>query len=265
MGKKDNKLWLDDPEWEMLLRKSHKRPISSNLKKRVADQKHQRQSRPPSPVPAEPRAKTERSDTDKEVVVNFKFAIPKVKLPNFKKIISANKTKILGAAYVVMVAAGLFGAYKFYASQQTADAPKAPTNPVEQAEAKFTPLVPLKNLADLDGKKSKPEFRYDEEKKTLAYVMTFNGANLLVSQQALPEQLEINPGQLEGIARSINANVPIDTQKGKAYLGTDEETKTQVAVFATKEVLVFMRSNIKLSNDIWEFYINQLSPREVGS
>jgi hypothetical protein len=62
------------------------------------------------------------------------------------------------------------------------------------------------------------------------------------------------------VAGSVNANTPLETQKGTAYIATDEETKAQIAVFATDNVLVFIRTDKQLDEDEWKFYINQLNP-----
>jgi hypothetical protein len=250
--------WLDDPEWEMLRRKAEKRHIPRELKRKVAAQKPQAKTRR-----EEPRARANREDTEKEVVVNLKLAIPKVKPPDFKRLYQARKRQIIKVGSLALVVIAVFGIFNLISARKRAEEAKKPVAPEEQAQQSFNPLVPLDGLTDAAGKKiATPEFKYDEEKKVLGYVSDYNGAKLTVSQQALPGQLKIHPGQLEGIARSVNANIPIETQKGKAYLATDDETKTQVAVFATDNVLVFVRSTKTLDNDDWKFYINQLNARQ---
>lgn len=252
-----NDFWLDDPEWEMLRRKAERRPIPKKL----------RQQAKPVPKlrlpPKAPRAE------EKEVVVNLKLRLPQFKLP--KKAFRHIKTRLqalelkrhpaLMAGAAVIVAVGLFGLFSVLAKDPAlvSDTPK---NAQQQAEADFDPLVPLENLADASGKQSKPEFKYDQEKKVLGYVAEFNTANLTISQQQVPEDFKSNPAKLMSVADSIKASKHIETQKGTAYIATDDKTKAQMAVFATDDVLVFIRSNKQLDEDEWKLYINQLNPAE---
>jgi hypothetical protein len=254
MGK--NKLpasWLDDPEWEMLRRKAENRPIPKKLKQKAAAQRPQARAKR-----EEPRTKATREDTEKEVVVNLKLSVPKIKLPDLKKVFRTHKKQVLRLAAAALAMVCIFGAFQLFSVRKDAK----PTTPEEQAEQAFNPLVPLEGLTDATGKKlPAPEFKFDQEKKVLGYKSEYNGVQLTVSQQALPDQLKSHPGQLEGIARSVNANVPIDTQKGKAYIATEDKTKTQIVVFATDGLMVFIRSNKSLDSDDWIFYINQLNPK----
>lgn len=255
MGNKIPSSWFDDPEWEMLRRKAEKRPISKHLKQQVAAQK-------PQPKLGEKSgARTEKQTTEKEVTVNLKFTLPKLRFSDLKLLYRSHRRQILLAGGTLVTIILVFGALKFISARKQAEKAKKPVSPEEQAQATFNPLKPLDNLTDPSGKEVLgPEFRYDQEKKVLGYTTDYNGAHMTVSQQALPDQLKNNPGQLEGIARSVSANVPIETQKGRAYIATNDKTKEQIAVFATKEVLVFLRSNKTLDNDEWIFYINQLNP-----
>jgi hypothetical protein len=256
MGK-GNDFWLDDPEWEVLRRKAEKKPIPKKLKYKVAN-RHRPQA---AQRREEPRAQASKEVTDQEVVVNLKLAIPKVKLPDFRKLFRTYKQQIIKIGAVCLVLVIAFGAFKLITGREGATGEEKADTPMGQAD--FKPLMPLEGFADGGGQKlAKPEVKYDQEKNVLAYVTPYNGSQLTVSQQSLPEQLKLYPGQLEGIARTVNANIPIETQKGKAYIATDDKAKTQVAVFATKEALVFIRSTKILDNDEWKIYINQLNPTE---
>lgn len=256
MGK-GNDFWLDDPEWEVLRRKAEKRPIPKKLKKQAVTQRPQAKIRR-----EDPRANVKKEVTEKEVVVNLKLSVPKVKVPELRHLIKVRRKQILRAGAALIVVIGVLGTFKLLSARQQAEEAKKPVSPEEQAQQNFNPLVPLEGLADATGKKVEPELKFDQEKKVLGLKTEYNGASLLISQQALPDQLQEHPGQLEGVARSINANIPIETQKGRAYIATDDETKSQVAVFATKELLVFIRANKTLDNEDWKFYINQLNPRQ---
>ena len=130
----------------------------------------------------------------------------------------------------------------------------------EEAKAAFDPLVPLENLKDATGKQSEPEFRFDKDKKVLAFVSQYNEANLTISQQKVPDNFRDNPSQLMSVANAFGADESMGTQKGTAYIATDEKTNEQTAIFATDEVLVFVRSTKVLDEEEWKFYINQLNP-----
>jgi hypothetical protein len=162
-------------------------------------------------------------------------------------------------AGVVLVFVGGFG-LKAFSGKDTAPEKSEPQSAQQKAEAAFTPLVPLDNLTDAAGKQSKPEFRYDQQKKVLGFVTNYNGTELTISQQGVPDKFKSNPTGLLSLAQSINANQLLQTQKGTAYIGTDPKTNAQTAVFATKEVLVFIRTEKKLDEEEWKFYINQLNP-----
>ena len=258
MGNKIPSSWFDDPEWELLRRKAENRPIPKKLKQEVAAQRPQ-----PKAPREQPRAQAHREVTDKEVVVNLKIALPKLGLPNPKELYRRRKKAInLAAVALVTVILVLTGGKYFTRQRQLAE-DKEPKSPTEQAQTSFNPLVPLTNVKSADGSAAQPpDYQYDQTKKVLAYTTEYNGANLTISQQALPEKFTKSSGGLQTVAKSINATDSIDTQKGTAYVATDDEGKSQTAVFATDEVLVFVRANKRLDNDEWQFYINQLNPSQ---
>lgn len=252
---KKNDFWLDDPEWEILKRKAAKQHVSKKLKQRAAEQ------RPVAKIRREePKIQSHKESTDKETVINLKLSLPKVKLPDFKQLLRTHQKKLIKAGVIVLVAIAVFGTFKLVGGQDSGEV--AGDSDSTAQEAGINPLVPLEGLKDDSGKNvPEPDIRVDKEKGVVGYRSQYNGVQLTLSQQALPEQLKTNPGQLEGIARSVNAHRSIDTQKGKAYIATnDDEAESQIAVFATDEVLVFVRSTKTMDDESWIFYINQLNP-----
>jgi hypothetical protein len=254
MGKGKD-FWLDDPEWELLRRKAENRPIPKQLKQKVAAQKQ-----PIKPEQEVPRAQASKQITEKEVVVNLKLRMPKVKLPDFKQLYKTYRKQTMIAGGVAIVLIMVVGAFKVLSVRQAKTEADKPKSAQEQALADFNPLVPLENLTDATGKQSKPEFKYDPEKKVLGYATEYNGVHLTISQQGVPENFKSNPASLMSVAQSIGAGTPLETQKGSAYIGTDENAEAQTAVFATDEVLVFIRTDKTLDEEEWKFYINQLNP-----
>ncbi|MEO8862784.1 MAG: hypothetical protein ABI354_00475 [Candidatus Saccharimonadales bacterium] len=257
MSSKTPSNWFDDdPEWEKLRLEAAKRPISKELKQKIAAQ----QPKIEKPARETPRAQAYKESTNKEVVVNIKLALPKVKIPDLKHIYTVHKRQVNIVAAGLVTLLIVFGAFKLISSRKHSNVSGGPTTAKEQAKASFDPLIPLENLTDATGKKSTPEFKYDTKKKVLAYITSYNGANLTISQQQVPKDFKSDKVKLMSVANSVGASDPLDTQKGTAYIATDEKTGSQTAVFATDSVLVFIRTNKVLDSDEWKLYINQLNP-----
>lgn len=264
-----NDFWLDDPEWEILRRRAEKRPVPKKLKHQTRPQSSSSLHPPRESPPA-----VTKQVVEKEVVVNLRLRMPRFSKLSIRPRAGQPRTHwrlawgqhrramVAGVALVCLVVGGLgvFNLLKGGKSSPASNDPAATAQ--QQAETDFDPLVPLENLTDANGQQSKPDFRYDKEKKVLGYVAEFNGANLTISQQPAPPDFKTNPAKLMSVAESFKATTSLSTQKGMAYIATDEKTKAQVALFATDDVLVFIRSTKSLDEDEWKMYINQLNPSE---
>lgn len=258
MANKIPSSWFeDDPEWELLRHKAEKRPVSKDLKQKVAAQHLKRR-----PRRDQPRAAVNKESTDDEVVVNLKLAVPRLKPPDLRKFYRQHKKHLLGAAGIAGFTLVLIGTFKAIDIYRTSHKTNKPASAEERATQSFNPLIPLENLKDAAGDQVEPEYAFDDEKKVLGYSTEYNGAVLTLSQQALPEKLKSNQGELALLAQSIGAGRTLDTQKGTAYISAGSKDKTQRAVFATDEVLVFIQASKVLDDDEWKFYINQLNPRD---
>lgn len=257
MGKKIPAYWFDDPEWEVLRRRTNNEPIPKALRQRATSK-----PRRPTLPSAEPRAQLGKEVTEKEVVVNLKFKLPKLRLAFLKQRYRLHKKTILvglGAFASVLI---VFGIFKTMSARQTGSKEVRQLSAEEQAQTTFNPLVPLENLTDESGKQATPEYRYDQAKKVLGYTTQYNNAVLTISQQQLPETFKSSPGELARVAKNIQANTSVETQKGLVYVATDEASQAQTAVFTTDDVLIFVRSDKKLDETEWKFYVNQLQPRQ---
>jgi len=239
----------------MLRRKAENRPVSKELKQKIAAQRPQAKDRR-----EQPRVQTGKEVSDKEVVVNLKLAIPKVRLPDPRQLYRSHRKHIFMATGTAACLVLVVGAFKVISARQAATEAKKPVSVVDKVQEAFTPLVPLEGVAQVKGETDDSKYRYDEDKKVLGYDSEYNGAVLTISQQALPEKVKTNPGELANIVKSIQADKSLETQKGMAYIATDEEAKTQTAIFATDEVLVFIQANKNLDDEEWKFYINQMNP-----
>lgn len=249
MNHKIPRSWFDDdPEWELLRRKAEKQRISKELRQRISTQQPRAQD--------QPRVRAGKEVSENEVVLSLKLAVPKMQPPDVRRLYATHHRKLyialaslcsvvlLGATYMVV------GDYL-----QAKKGQKTALTPEQRAKQSFNPLIPI------DTKQSgSADYVYDDTKKVLGYTTDYNGVALTVSQQPLPDKVKHDPSELAAIAQSLGTAKSIDTQKGAAYIVTYQETATQVAVFATKEVLVFLKSNQALDDADWEYYINQLTP-----
>lgn len=248
MGKGNN-FWLDDPEWELLRRRAEKRPVSKQLRQRA----QQASPRPKLP-PLSPRAQTSKSIGDKEVTLNLKLTVPKVRLPDALRFYRQHRKIFVIMACTLAACVLALGTLRVVGSRGKSGAATdgaGVKSAEKQAQAEFNPLVPLA---------TQPEFKYDSEKKVLGYMSDFQGVSMTISQQALPDSLKSGQTNILTIAQSIKADRSIDTQNGITYLATDQKTKTQTALFSAKDVLVFVRASKTLDDEDWRQYINQFNP-----
>lgn len=250
--------WFDDdPEWQALRQRAEGQPVSKDLKSRMKYAKSVVNRQPPIKRKHESKSSADNSNrSSEEVVLNFKIALPKIKAPDIKAIYADNRRLFtrsgLMIASLLIIFGGLYGFQKWSNSRYEG---RTLAGVTATQGVDFKPILPLEAVSG----ESDIEIRRDPEKQTLNYSSEFNGAVLTVSQQALPEDFKKNPDQLAYVAKQLRADNPIQTQKGFVYVATDEESKTQTAIFNTKDALVFIRANAKLDNEDWKFYINQLS------
>jgi len=250
MGKQPGGFWFDDdPEWEILRRRTNNEPVPRHLKKSVEPPKIRREPRTTTPVKAD----------KKEVVVSIKLAIPKLRLPDMSRVYAHKKMLYIGSAAVGVFGLSILG-FKVFGSGKADGDPK-PTSATAQAQQDFQPLLPLPNATSADGQAQKQDYRYDEQRQLLGYSTEYNGSSMTVSQQPIPENLKSDRDALKKVADSIGAKDSISTQKGTSYIATNEN-KEQTAVVINNGVLVFIRANKQLDTDEWQFYINQLRPSD---
>jgi hypothetical protein len=253
MGKsKLPSFWLDDSDWEPPKRRMPHSP--REFRQRVVATRPRNNAGPGS----SPTSVAKR-EAGQEMVVSLHLSLPHIKLPNVDKLYQKHKKRILtvagAAAMVGVLAVGLN--YLIHRGQTTAN--KTPKTASEQAiaQAAFVPLIPLDGAGD--NTSAKTDYKYDTEKQVLGYSTQFAAASITVSQQQLPEKFQ-DDGELAKLAQSMSAGTPIETQNGSAYIATNQKANTQTAVFATKEVLVFLHSNRRIDTEDWRLFINQLNP-----
>lgn len=179
--------------------------------------------------------------------IAINIALPKIKKPaiDYKK---HRKYGIYAAAAIVVLLISWTGI------QQFSNKPKGAANLAGDAKPAFKPLVPK---ADTKNQQQLNE-NYDSNRQLLAYKDAIAGADLVVSQQPLPDDFKHNDGALKSAADSIGAKEKEDTNKGDLYISTNKRTNQQVAMFKTNDLLVFVRTSKVLDPYYWVKYINEL-------
>ena len=125
--------------------------------------------------------------------------------------------------------------------------------PLEQAEDYYDPLIP-------DGRgKAEIDFHFDSEIRVFSFNDVYNDVPLIISQQPAPDNIKADPEELIDIARQMRAENSIDTNRGTAYITSEDDSSSQTAIFTADEILVFIQSSRILTFEEWQSYINDLS------
>lgn len=96
-----------------------------------------------------------------------------------------------------------------------------------------------------------------ENASVYAYIDTIDGTEIRISQQEVPESLKTEQDtKLADVANDFQATDIIQIDDMKVYHGfTDRYGGVQSLVFVKKDVMVFISSAKKLSDDTWAGYI----------
>ena len=125
-----------------------------------------------------------------------------------------------------------------------------------------TPTQPDFEVATPSDNTQQTAIRFDPEQGVASFQDKLREHTFTISQQPLTDtQLADKEGQLEIIAVNLLAEVSFETQFGTTYLTNTapDGTSSQVAMFMTDELLVFIRTGgTSLSADNWVEYINTI-------
>jgi hypothetical protein len=92
------------------------------------------------------------------------------------------------------------------------------------------------------------------------YRDSLEGTEIEVTQQELPESFKTSPStELEKMAKSFQATDVIQIDQSTIFHGLDEKTRVQSLFTIKANVLISIRSAIKLSDDIWAAYFLSLN------
>lgn len=129
---------------------------------------------------------------------------------------------------------------------------------VTERELAFDLLFsPLKSAGSTDIVLLSPP----ENDPVYAYNDEYEGAILKISQQQLPDAVRDDPVEgLKSIAESFNATDTIRINRDIIYHGyTERNGGVQSIIFVKDELLVFIASSQRLSDDAWAVYISTLT------
>jgi hypothetical protein len=228
-------------------------PVKAASKKQVATLTQRRRGRPP------------QSDSIKNRSARPGISIT-VQIPQLRRsggspgeAIENNKSprlKLLftGIAVVIVtaVAAGSYYGLRLHGHKVLNPAVAEAAAKV-RTEPNYEPLIPSDTETTTKS--------YDGQKNVVAYNTTFSEARVTVSQQPLPANFPNDPSALLRAADSINAKKRVDTIKGPIFIATSDIDKSQMGLFASKTVLVFIHTDKTLDDVSWKSFIELLTQK----
>jgi hypothetical protein len=88
------------------------------------------------------------------------------------------------------------------------------------------------------------------------YKDTLESIEIEVTQQALPESFKSSiDTELEKLAKSFQATSIIQIDDSKIYHGLNDKTGVQSLILVKNDLLIFINSSKKLSDDVWAGYV----------
>jgi hypothetical protein len=218
-------------------------------------------ARKPAVTPPDPEAKK------KSKTIEFNISLPSIK--KLKPLFAMVKKRTARIPRKFLISAGvivLIGLYLLFGRPvpvTTADNPKDNPRDVSKAATSLqhgtpdydTILPSDKTIEQLGGwtRVSPPD-----RNPVFAYIDIIGKTQINVSQQPLPEGFEIeSDGHLEQLAAGYKANQKITAGSTPVYIGTSAKGPQSV-IFSKSNLLILIKSTVKISNDKWTTYINSL-------
>lgn len=140
------------------------------------------------------------------------------------------------------------------ASVSSESLPDSGSGPEIVTDTEFQLLIPAgKDVSDFEVAKVSPP----ENAPVYAFIDTFQGVELRLSQQEMPPEFKDNQAEkLAQVAKDFQATDVIQIDDMKVYHGfTERFGGVQSLVFIKKDVMVFISSAKKFSDDDWAGYI----------
>lgn len=128
----------------------------------------------------------------------------------------------------------------------------AATGPV-RTQPDYQPLVPT------DASTTTRD--YNGQKDITSYNTTFSDARVTVSEQPLPANFHSDATALHRAADSINATHKIDTSGGPVYVADSTTDNSEMGIYASQNVLVFIHTDRKLDDVSWKNFIELMQAK----
>lgn len=167
-----------------------------------------------------------------------------------KKVSTAKRAAY--AAGTLIVVGTMWGGYRVISSSKQSTDDTMETLGANTVQPDFKPAVPKEADASVNATEN-------NQHKIVSYQDTFAGAQLIVSQQKLPENFMNDPNAITKLEQFKAAEM-VDTPKGKLYL-VGNDTGQQWAAIGLNDILLFIQSNKKIVNEEWRLYIANLEIR----
>lgn len=220
------------------------------------------------PLAKKPATKAPAPEAKKKSrTIEFNISLPSLKKlkPLFasveKRVARIPRKFLIGGGVVVLIA--LYLLFGRPAPITTADNPKGNPRDVSKAVTSLqhgtpdydTILPSDKTIEQLGGwtRVSPPD-----RNPVFAYIDTIGKTQINVSEQPLPEGFEIeSDGHLEQLAAGFKANEKITAGSTPVYIGTSAKGPQSV-IFSKSNLLILIKSTVKISNEKWTTYVNSL-------
>lgn len=186
------------------------------------------------------------------------YADVKKRLP-LKLRSAPRKAKIIGGAACVVTIASI-GGYQLFTGQLPGVLPGSQPTTASSRLTRGTPdyqtILPAgKTIESLGGwtRVSPPD-----RNPVFAYVDQVGPAQLSVSQQPLPEGFKPDTSKkVEELAVSFQANEKIAAAGTTIHIGSSAQGPQSV-IFGKEDLLVLIKSSVRVDNDQWIKYVNSL-------
>lgn len=144
-------------------------------------------------------------------------------------------------------------AVKSAVSSQAADGGSLPRNQTPE----FATLLPKGKTADQLGGFAR--ISPPDKEAVYGFADTYQNYQINVSQQKVPAIFKGNEdAKLEELAKSYQATSVIQIDDSRVYHGYAQNAKVQSLIFIKNDLLIFIRSPQKLSDEAWASYIISL-------
>ncbi len=192
--------------------------------------------------------------------IAISITMPKVKLPKVptkhakkavKTLTTAPKWAFALAALIALPAFLItFGALTHKAGTKK----PAVQGETKVAIADFQTVTPDGDITNTTSQK----ITYDPSKKVASFTDKINGYEVTVSMQKLPDTFKPNIAEkVKGVADQFSATTVLTVDNGSAFLGTSAKGPQSVVGYRG-DLLVFMKSEVKIDAKAWTEYFNSL-------